>query len=124
MNLKEYEMEVLEIDAAHLNAICVPDPEAKIFYDIWSDALVWSDEQLESTTTEVIWGLRTLRYYRTHLMLDNAEPDNEVWDYCRLLFPNWVGFLPERRKPTLGLSAVYRRGEVSSRWCLRKLDRE
>jgi hypothetical protein len=37
---------------------------------------------------------------------------------------NWIGFLPERRRPTPEVLAEYRRGDVSLKWCLRKAERE
>lgn len=123
-NLETYDMQALEIHAAHLNAICIPDRDAVISYDIWTGALIWSDETVESTCSEVISALCQLRHYRTHVMLHDIEPDNDVWRYCQSLFPEWVGFLPERRKPTPELRAEHRRGEISTRWCLRQLERE
>ncbi len=57
-------------------------------------------------------------------MLNDVEPNGEVWLYCRSLFPNWIGFLPERHKPTPELRTIYRRGDVSSRWCIRQWQRE
>jgi hypothetical protein len=124
VDLETYGMAALAIHAAHLNAISVPDPNATIDYDILAGALIWSDETVESTPIGVIHGLRQLRHYRTHVMLNDIEPDSDVWQLCRLLFPNWIGFLPERRRPTPHLLAVYRRGDVSTKWCLRKLERE
>lgn len=124
VDLEIYGMKSLELYAAHLNSISVSDPDAKINYDILADALVWSDETGDSTSIDVIWGLRQLRHYRTHVLLKDIEPDNDVWQHCQSLFPNWIGFLPERRKPTPELLAIYRRGDVSSRWCLRQLERE
>ena len=124
VDLKTYGMEPLEQHAAHLNSICVPNRSATIEYDILADALNWSDETNPSTPSDVIGALRPLRHYRTRLMLNAEEPNNIVWEYCRLLFPNWIGFLPERRRQTPELLARYRREEVSSRWCLRKLERD
>jgi hypothetical protein len=124
VDLETFGMIALEIHASHLNAICHPAPNAAISYDILADALIWADETIESTPMDVIGALRQLRHYRTHVMLQNIEPDNDVWRYCYGLFPNWNGFLEERRKPTSELLAEYRKGDISSRWCLRKLERE
>ena len=114
----------LTTHADHLNSIDTPDPAATATYEFMSGALIWSDETNAETPVYVIWALRQLFAYRTQLMLDDAEPDNETWDqYCKL-FPNWIGFLPERRKPTPELLAEYRRGRISLKACLRNLDRE
>jgi hypothetical protein len=109
--------------ARQLDAIDTPDPNATVFYEIMSGALIWRDETRPDTPTEVIWALRSLFAYRTYLMTNDIEPDNEFWHKCVALFPNWIGFLPERRKPTPELLAEYRRGDVSLRWCIRNFDR-
>lgn len=114
----------LSAHADHLNAIDAPDPGAKAFYDIMSGALVWSDETTPETPTAVVWALRRLLAYRTRAMLDSAEPDNDFWTRCVAMFPNWIGFLPERRKQTPELLAEYRRGGVSLKRCLRKIEGE
>jgi hypothetical protein len=89
-----------------------------------SGALIWSDEIASDTSVYVVWALRELFAYRTQLMLNNAEPDNAFWGKCVELFPNWIGFLSERRTPTAALLAEHRRGDVSMKWCLRNLERE
>jgi hypothetical protein len=124
VDLETFGMMALEIHASHLNAICIPAPNAAVSYDILADAPIWSDETIESTPVDVIHVLRQLRHYRTHVMLHDGEPDNDVWRYCHGLFPDWTGFLEERRKPTSELFAEYRRGEASARWGLRQLERK
>ncbi|MDB5344635.1 MAG: hypothetical protein JWP89_3012 [Schlesneria sp.] len=124
VDLETFGMMALEIHASHLNAICIPAPNPTISYDILADALIWADETIESTPMDVIGALRQLRHYRTHLMLHNIEPDNDVWRHCHGLFPDWNGFREERRKQTSELLAEYRRGDISARWGLRQLERE
>ncbi|WP_145266389.1 hypothetical protein [Calycomorphotria hydatis] len=114
----------LTTHADHLNAINTPNPVATATYELMSGALIWSDETKADTPVYVICALRQLFAYRTRLMLDDAEPDNDFWDQCVKLFPNWIGFLPERRKQTPELLAEYRRGDVSTKACLRKLEHE
>jgi hypothetical protein len=109
----------LTTHAEHLNALDTPDPHAAPQYEIMSGALIWPDETSESTPLTVIDALRQIWAYRTRLMLDDTEPNNAFWDQCVALFPKWIGFLPERRKPTPALLAEYRRGDVSLKWCLR-----
>ncbi len=119
VDLETYGMKALEVYAAHLNAISVSSPNAEIRYDILADALIWSDETNNATPSDVFDGLRQLLHYRTHVMLNDMEPNGDVWLHCRSLFPDWIGFLPERRKRTPELLALYRRGSVASRWCTR-----
>jgi hypothetical protein len=114
----------LRTHADHLNSIDTPDPAAKAFFEIMSGAIVWSDETNARAPVYVTWALRELFAYRTQLMLNNEEPNNHFWDQCTALFPNWIGFLPERRRPTPEALAEYRRGDVSLKWCLRKAERE
>jgi hypothetical protein len=114
----------LTTHADHLNAIDTPDPGATVKYEILSGALIWSDETRRDTPVYVVWAIRELFAYRTLLMLNDIEPDNDRWAQCVRLFPNWVGFLPERRKRTPELLREYRRGRISLRRCLRELDRE
>jgi hypothetical protein len=79
-------------------------PEAKMFYELLSDSLVWTDEIPEVGADQVA-GLRSLRYvfrYRTSLMLGIPETRySHFWEEARALFPTWPGFDPERRAPEL-----------------------
>lgn len=118
-------LHVLTEHAAHLNGITVPDSTQPPFYELMSGALVWRDETREDTPTEVIWALRLVCAYRTSLM--RGQPRAEfatLWEHCLRQFPNWVGFLPERRASDPVLLEIYRRGEVGSRKCLRDFERE
>ena len=124
VDLRIYGMNALETHASHLDSLCESDANATNGYDVLADALIWSDETSDATPVDVIHALRQLRHYRTHVMLGNDTPNSDVWRYCQTLFPNWVGFFPGRRKPTPELLAEYRRGDVSSRWCLRQLESE
>jgi hypothetical protein len=111
--------------AEHLNAICSPGWWRRASYEIMSGALVWSDETNRRTPIEVVWALRLIVAYRTSLMLNKPQEElKPVWDLGLSLFPNWVGFRPERRQPTPQLLRIYRRGDVSLRKCLRDLERE
>ena len=123
-NLKYDGLYQLTTHAQHLNSIDTPNPAAKVFYEFMSGALIWSDETNDETPVYVIWALRQLFAYRTQLMLDNAQPDNEFWEHCVKLFPNWIGFRPDRRTQTPELIAEHRRGSVSLKKCLRDMDRE
>jgi hypothetical protein len=111
--------------AKHLNAICSPAWWPKVFYEIMSGALVWSDETNTKTPVEVIWALRFIVAYRTSLMLNKPREElASMWNLGLSLFPKWVGFRPKRRQATPKLLQIYRRGDISLRKCLRDMDRE
>jgi hypothetical protein len=118
-------LQTLADHAEHLNAVCSPACSPKVFYEIMSGALVWSDETNHETPIEVIWALRMIVAYRTSLMLNKPREEfKPIWDRALSLFPRWVGFRPERRQPTAELLQIYRRGDVSLRKCLRNMERE
>jgi hypothetical protein len=111
--------------AEQLNAIGSPAFSPKVFYEIMSGALIWSDETDSKTPVQVIWALRSIFAYRTSLMLSKPREELRViWEHGLALFPNWIGFRPERRQPTPELLQIYRRGDVSLRKCLRDLERK
>jgi hypothetical protein len=78
--------------------------DAKMFYELLSDSLVWTDEIPELSAGQV-GGLRALRYvfrYRSSLLLGKAEERyRPFWELAQSLFPDWPGFAPERRDPEL-----------------------
>ena len=117
-------MQAVEMNAALLNSICDPDPNAKPQYDIMSDAIVWSDEKHPNLTWDLISALQQVWHFRTHCILHNKRIDSDVIDKCAKLFPRWIGFLPERWNQTPEILAEYRRGDITTRWCLRNLERE
>ena len=123
-NIQPVGLEQLFEHSEHLNSIDRVDSSAVVQYDIMSGSLIWSDETLDETPLSVISALRQIFAYRTYLMNENAEPDNEIWFRCVNAFPSWIGFLPERRTMTPELAAEYRRGDVSTKWCLRQFERE
>ena len=118
-----YGMEEVEANAALLDSICKPDPNAKPKYDILSDAIIWSDEH-PGLSSNLLGALRQVWHFRTYCILRRNRIDNDVIAKCIRLFPNWIGFLPERWNPTPEILAEYRRGDITTRWCLRNLDRE
>jgi hypothetical protein len=118
-------VQTLTDHAEHLNAICSPAWWPKVFYEIMSGGLIWSDETNRQTPVEVIWALRILVAYRTSLMLNHPREElKPMWDLGLSLFPKWVGFRPERRQATPRLLQIYRRGDVRLRKCLKDLERE
>jgi hypothetical protein len=83
-------------------------PDAKMFYELLSDSLVWTDEIPELSAGQVA-SQRALRFvfrFRSSLMLGKPEERYRVyWEEAQALFPDWPGFDPERRSP--GLRATY-----------------
>ena len=124
VDLAYYGMEALEIHAEHLNSLSNPNLNALPQYNQLADAIIWPDETNNYTPIEVNHALRQLRHYRTYVMLKGESPNPAVWDYCKKLFPNWVGFRSERCTETPELLEFYRREEITKRWCLRKFERE
>ena len=122
---KDHPLYQFDQHADHLNAINQPAEQEDVFYEIMSGALVWRDETNENTPIELIWALRFIAAYRTSLMLDQPRTElRPLWDHALARFPEWVGFRPERRKPTPFLLEIYRRGKVKTRKCIRDLERE
>lgn len=119
-----YGMEAVEANAAVLDSICKPDPNAKPQYDMLSDAIIWSDEKHSKLTSDLICAMRQVWRFRTLCILRDHRIDSDVITKCVKLFPHWIGFLPERWNSTPEVLAEYRRGEITTRWCLRNLDRE
>lgn len=118
-------MSALREHAHHLNSIRRPRLFRKVFYELMSGGLVWTDETHGSTPREVKNSLRIIFAYRTSLLL--GEPRDEFkpyWDQSLELFPRWVGFRPERRTATPRLLETYRRGNVSLKKCLKDMERE
>ncbi len=77
-----------------------PAPKATVFYELMSNALVWSDEipDLETGDVHDFHCLRFVFRFRTTLMM--GKPDERfqsLWDEAKALFPNWPGFDPERQ---------------------------
>ena len=99
-----------------------PAPDASVFYELMSDALVWSDEipDLASGDVRTFQCLRFVFRYRTTLIVD--RPDERyrgVWEEASRLFPDWPGFDPRRRAPEL--RPVYERFVEQAKADIREL---
>ena len=124
-NRTEQVLRVLKQHAEHLNGITSPVEPEDVFYELMSGALVWRDETNNSTAIEMVWALRPVRAYRTSLMLGEPRTElEEFWNEAQSLFPDWVGFRPQRREPFPHLLDIYRRGEVSLTKCLRDFEEQ
>jgi hypothetical protein len=98
--------EMLRRWAAHLDAITeqrVPQP----MRDILADGLIWRDETIDATPFEVISALRLVWHHRTGIIIGEQRRFAETWQLARGLFPHWVGFHPERCRPSTELADFY-----------------
>jgi hypothetical protein len=83
-------------------ALLCEDPKARMYFELMSGALVWSDElppvdQLEPAESH---RLRGVWRYRTSLILGQPEEKFRAgWERLLALCPSWPGFLADRRKP-------------------------
>jgi hypothetical protein len=87
-----------------------PVAGATVFYELTSDALVWSDEipDLETGDVSDFQCLRFLFRFRTTLMM--GAPDERfrsLWDEANNLFPDWHGF--DSRRQAVEYRPVYMR---------------
>jgi hypothetical protein len=106
--IKSFEIIASEMERTNVN------PEAIITYDLFADALAWSDEYPNNYLNnpnahfDEMSSIRVLFRYRTTILL--GTPDEILrpyWDQALLLFPNWAGFNPERLKPKQELVNFY-----------------
>jgi hypothetical protein len=96
--------------AAHLDEISeqrVTEP----FRDLMADGLIWRDETVEATPSEVISALRLVWHYRTGLIIGEQRRFSDTWQLARGLFPHWVGFRPDRCSPSTELAELYARSQ-------------
>ena len=81
------------------------DPNARVNYELMSDALIWSDElppPSEQKGGEAN-GMRGVFRFRTTLILGKPEERFRAgWEMLRTLCPHWPGFLAERQQPDPG----------------------
>lgn len=97
--------------AGEMNAMVV-DSDASVHYDLFSDALHWSDEipELGTRKPRDYWCLRPVLRYRTTIIL--GAPDGELeefWTEARAQFPHWPGFQLSRCRQDGALAELYHR---------------
>jgi len=83
-----------------------PQADARVYFEYMSGALVWSDEyppiREEDPNPFPVPNLRGIWAFRTSLIEEQPrEKFREAWELAQSLFPNWPGFLSERRDPSL-----------------------
>jgi hypothetical protein len=73
-------------------------PDARIFYDLMSDALLWTDEFPLLVDADAVSCFRYVLRYRTSIIIGQPEIKYErYWIEAYQLAPEWPGFLAERR---------------------------
>lgn len=83
-------------------------PTATLHYDVFSDALTWSDERPRHRRARDLWCMRPIFRYRTGLILGlELEEFKESWNAGKSIFPSWIGFRQERCEPNAILVETY-----------------
>jgi hypothetical protein len=113
---------MLQQYAGHLNSIRWRRWFARPFYEVMSDAIVWTGETNKVTPVRLIWALRPVFHYRTGLILGEQRRFPDEWQLGLKLFPRWVGFHPSHCRPSPRLAEIYRVGKAALQRDLEKLD--
>jgi hypothetical protein len=99
-----------------------PAADASVFYELMSDALVWSDEipDLDTGAVRDFHCLRFVFRYRTTVIIGAPDPRYQgYWEEAGQLFPDWPGF--DSRRQAADLRPVYERFVVQARADIREL---
>ena len=96
----------LERIAPAMEALQMKD-DAKVFFDLLSGALIWSDEYPRVSDVSVEC-LRYIVRYRTGLIVGVPQKSFEqFWQEALRRFPKWIGFSAERTSPNELLARYY-----------------
>jgi hypothetical protein len=115
MSTKSQPPEVtLRLWAGHLDNITEQRVDQP-FSDILADGLIWPDETIDSTPFEVISCLRFVWHHRTGIIIGEQRRFADTWQLARELFPHWVGFHPDRCRPSAELATLYARSKMRKR---------
>jgi hypothetical protein len=104
----------LRLWAQHLDSI-TEQRVTQPFSDVLADGLIWRDETIDSTPIEVIWSLRLLWHHRTGIIIGEQRRFADTWQLARELFPHWVGFHPDRCRPSAELAELYASSKTRKR---------
>jgi hypothetical protein len=97
------------------------DPNARVSYDVFADALIWSDEvppqDFPDRLSFSAADLRGIWRYRTTLILGRPEEKRrDAWDEAMKCFPNWPGFDLTRRDVALAATFAAMQQEAMNKW--------
>ena len=97
------------------------DANANLRYDLFADALVWSDELKLDENDDVLFDhigtIRAIWQYRSTLILGTpCQRFEAAWQEAQRLCPNWPVFLPQRRDPSLARTYVHSREVSQKKW--------
>jgi hypothetical protein len=102
------------------------DANATHSYEVMSGGFAWSDERLSQSATACMahgsWAFRFLMGYRASLI--RGSPRKELrppWDQLLRECPEWPGFRPERRDPSLATELDRESRQVDV--CVRRIER-
>jgi hypothetical protein len=98
-----------------------PDPHARLRYDLFADALVWSDEMQPVGEGDLFFDnigiIRAVLHYRTTLILGAPRQEFQpAWEEAQRLCPGWPVFVPQRRDPSLAATFVSLRESSRKKW--------
>jgi hypothetical protein len=101
----------LEAAAPYFRLISRPDPQARPQYDGLADAVVWIDEgaPVPMNLMWCLWRCRTCK------IIGVPIEHEALWNRAMELFPEWIGFLPERTASSPENVEVYRRAAAALR---------
>ena len=104
-------MRIQDLDAAaeHFRPLVTPQSKPHVQYDALSNARIWSDE-IPQVSPSLWWCIRPVWRYRTCLIATLPLEYEEWWSRAKALFPQWVGFTPDRCRPDPELQTIYERG--------------
>ena len=95
--------------ASEFNAL-TKSADAKLQYDLFADAISWSDELPSGASGDSLYLFRSLVHYRTGLIINEPKPaGHPFWLSAKEAFPNWPGFDEDRCRPDEKLADFYRR---------------
>ncbi len=110
--------EALDKIAPKLNQLR-EDPNARVHYELMSGGLVWSDElpswdQLETGESHC---LRAVWRFRSSLIMGTPEEKHRAsWERAQEVFPDWPGFLPQRRSAIWRETFMEQRTKLLAEW--------
>lgn len=88
------------------------DPNARVFHELMSDGLVWSDEKSRLSQGDVSYfsPMRVIWHRRTLMICEEPARFEDEWNALLEACPEWIGFRPERLAANPELAKMRRDG--------------